>query len=229
MRILGLQNLTLLDYPGKTACTVFTGGCNLRCPFCHNAPLVVGKMEGEIAEEEFFAFLEKRKRILDGVAVTGGEPLLHPDAPEFLAKIKSLGYSVKLDTNGTFPDALETVIKEKLVDRIAMDIKNCPEKYGETVGRENFDIAPIERSIALIKESGIDYEFRTTVSATFHTEEDLLALGRWISPAKFYAIQAFKTTGELLGDNIVGYDENTLRNFVNMLKPYFETVVLRGV
>ena len=173
MIIGGLQKLTLLDFPGTVACTVFTVGCNLRCPFCHNPALVFNPPEDmRMSEEDFFAFLKKRQGILDGVAITGGEPLLHSDIGEFIAKIKSMGYKVKLDTNGTFPDRLEKILAEGNVDYVAMDLKNTFDKYAETVGISNFDVELIKRSIRLIQESGVAHEFRTTVVAPLHEADD---------------------------------------------------------
>ena len=179
----GLQKLTLLDFPGTVACTVFTVGCNLRCPFCHNPALVFNPPEEyRISEEEFFAFLNKRKGILDGVAITGGEPTLMPYLPDFMAEIHELGYTVKLDTNGTRPEVLRTVIARGLVDYVAMDIKNSKEKYGATVGfDQTYDLAPIEESISVLMENKVDFEFRTTVSRTFHTPDDIRIIGEWLA------------------------------------------------
>lgn len=165
MKVTGIQKLTLLDYPGVVACTVFTAGCNFRCPFCHNAMLVLPEQIDDecLTDEEVFGFLKKRRGVLDGVAVTGGEPLLHADMPEFLARVKDLGYKIKLDTNGSNPELLSEIVKNKLVDRVAMDIKNAPEEYARTIGLKSFDIAPVERSKEMLLRGDIDYEFRTTV------------------------------------------------------------------
>ena len=165
MKVTGIQKLTLLDYPGVVACTVFTAGCNFRCPFCHNAMLVLPEqIDNEcLTDDEVFGFLKKRRGVLDGVAVTGGEPLLHADMPEFLARVKELGYKIKLDTNGSNPELLSEIIKNKLVDRVAMDIKNAPEEYARTIGLESFDIAPVERSKEMLLRGDIDYEFRTNI------------------------------------------------------------------
>ena len=185
MLIAGLQKLTLLDFPGKTACTVFTPGCNFRCPFCHNALLVTDIDGGTfLDEEEFFSFLNKRKGILEGVAITGGEPTLQRELPLFIKRIKDLGFLVKLDTNGTNPEMLEALIKEGLVDRVAMDVKNDPSLYGETAGLKNFDIAGVARSRDLLLEGRCDYEFRTTVVKGLHTKESLKGAARWIEGAK---------------------------------------------
>jgi len=229
MKILGLQRLSLLDYPGKLACTIFTGGCNLRCPFCHNAPLVTEIRNGEIPDDEILDFLKSRKGRLDGVCVSGGEPLIQPDIEDFISKIKDIGYSVKLDTNGTSPDKLKFLIKSKLVDYVAMDIKNSPQKYAQTVGKSNFDIVPVQKSVSLLMENKVNYEFRTTVTKTFHTEEDLLKIGKWLSGAEKYYLQAFVDSGNIIDPDVVGYDKKTLVHFCNLLKPYFKIVELRGV
>ncbi|MDD7494241.1 MAG: anaerobic ribonucleoside-triphosphate reductase activating protein, partial [Eubacteriales bacterium] len=177
MLIHGLQKLTLLDYPGKVACTVFTGGCNFRCPFCHNGSLVLRPDEGEhIPEEELFALLKKRQGVLEGVCITGGEPTLAFGLETLMARIKEMGYLVKLDTNGTRPKAVKRIIDAGLADMIAMDIKNSYKKYPETCGVPGYDTAPVKESIQLIMSSGIDYEFRTTVMREFHTPDDIRAI-----------------------------------------------------
>ncbi len=200
----GLQKLTLLDFPGTVACTVFTVGCNLRCPFCHNPALVFNPPEDmRISEDEFFAFLKKRQGILDGVAITGGEPLLHADIGEFIAKIKAMGYKVKLDTNGTYPDRLEKILAEGNVDYIAMDLKNTFEKYAGTVGIEGFDVSLIRRSIELIQKSGVAYEFRTTVVSPLHKAGDFVTIAKQVEGTERYFLQSFVDSGELLnGDGL---------------------------
>ena len=160
MRIGGLQKVTLLDYPGKVACTVFLPGCNLRCPFCHNGGLVLGPMPAELDSEELLAFLRKRRGLLDGVCVTGGEPLLRPDLPELLSQIKELGYPVKLDTNGGRPAQLRALAEAGLVDYVAMDVKNSPGRYGETAGVPGLDLAPFRESVSFLLQGTVDYEFR---------------------------------------------------------------------
>lgn len=191
--------MTLLDYPGKVACTLFTGGCNFRCPFCHNA-LLVTELDptAVIPEEEILSYLEKRKGVLDGVCVTGGEPLLMPDLLPFLRKVKEKGYAVKLDTNGSFPERLREIVSAGVVDKVAMDVKNCREKYGETIGLPSFDPAPIDESIAFLLNGTIDYEFRTTVSEEFHSVQDIVSLAEWIRGAKEYHIQNFVDSGNLI-------------------------------
>ena len=198
MIIEGLQKTTLLDYPGCVACTLFAHGCNLRCPFCHNAGLVVRKPENIIEKEELAAFLQKRKGILDGVCLTGGEPLMQKDAIEFIEFLKSFGYKVKLDTNGFYPDRLAEIIERGLVDYIAMDIKSSKQGYAKAVGIQDIDIASAVRSVELIMGSGIDYEFRTTAVKGLHLVSDFEEIGRWLSGAKRYFIQQFIDSGDLI-------------------------------
>ena len=231
MFISGLQKLTLLDYPGRVACTVFTGGCNFRCPFCHNAPLVLPeRLAQDTDEEQVLAFLRKRTGILDGVAITGGEPLIHKEIPSFLEKVKALGFSIKLDTNGSFPEMLESIVKAGLVDRVAMDIKNCPEKYAETIGLKDFDIAPVERSKSFLMECGIDYEFRTTVVKGIHTEESLLGAAEWIAGAKEYYLQQFKDSGDVIAiDGLSAYDEKEMHALADAVAQFVPSVKVRGV
>lgn len=197
MNIAGYQPLTLLDYPGKLATTAFTLGCVLRCPFCHNPELIeptseeLQKMGGD-KTQAFLAFLVKRRGTLDGVCITGGEPTLHSDLLDFIRKIKSMGFLVKLDTNGAFPDIVENIIKTKLVDFWAMDIKHTPEKYPLASGNRDIPIKNFRQSVALIRESGAEYEFRTTVVPGIHEEEDFDEIGEWIRGAKHYALQEFR-------------------------------------
>ena len=191
VKIAGLQKLTLLDYPGKTACTVFTWGCNLRCPFCHNAGLVTEPLTEAITADELYVFLKKRTGLLDGVCVTGGEPLLQPDLFEFLKPIRDMGFAVKLDTNGTFPDRLISLVEEKLVDRVAMDIKNAPALYARTAGLETMDMAAVMKSRNFLLSGSVEYEFRTTVVRGLHTRESLVEAARWIAGAQAYFLQQF--------------------------------------
>lgn len=198
MRLFGLQKLTLLDYPERIACTVFTGGCNLRCPFCHNGSLALGDSKDEISEEEFFSFLESRAGRLDGVCISGGEPTLQPDLADFVRKIKALGFSVKLDTNGTRPEVISSLICEGLLDYIAMDIKNSPTKYAETAGVKAFDYSPIAESIKIISESGVAHEFRTTVTAELHDAKDIREICKNLHQDAKYYLQAYRDEGEIL-------------------------------
>jgi len=194
MRIGGYQKLTLIDYPGKIAATVFTVGCSFRCPFCHNPELVLSAQfpAPNNMEEEFFDFLENRKGKLEGVCITGGEPTIQPDIVDFIKKIKKMGFLVKLDSNGTRPDVLMQVIKEKLVDFISMDIKNSPGEYSKTVGTKA-DMEKIRLSVEMIMNSGIDYEFRTTVVPGIHTEKNFDEIAEWIKGAKAYYLQEFRS------------------------------------
>lgn len=229
MKIKGLQKTTLLDFPGKVACTVFTGGCNFRCPFCHNASLVLGADEvSDISEESFFSFLSKRKGILDGVCVTGGEPLLQHDIIPFLEKIHTLGFAIKLDTNGWFYEKLKQIISLGLVDHIAMDIKNTKEKYALTAGLEDIS-ENVFKSIELIMSCGVSYEFRTTVVRELHIEEDILNIAKMISGAKEYYLQGFKDSGDLIGSGFSAHTEATMSSMLEAVRPYVNKCALRGV
>lgn len=229
MFIKGFQKLTLLDFPGRTACTVFTGGCNFRCPFCHNALLVTDMDDAQYTEEEIFDHLEKRKNVLDGVAVTGGEPLLQKDIERFLYEIKEKGFAVKLDTNGSYPEKLSGILQLGLADYVAMDIKNCKEKYAETIGLKNFDITPVEESMALLKESGVDYEFRTTVTANFHTIDDIEKLAQWIEGTPRYYLQNFVDSGSLIDSSCKGVSKSEMNEMLERVRLYIPNAQLRGI
>lgn len=231
MLIAGLQKLTLLDYPGRVACTVFTGGCNLRCPFCHNASLVLPGKQGEIMdEEEFFSFLRKRQGVLEGVAITGGEPLLQKDMPAFLSRVRDMGYSIKLDTNGCYPEKLQEIVSAGLVDRVAMDIKNSPELYAVTVGIPGFDIKAVERTKNFLLEDRVEYEFRTTAVKGLHTQESIARAARWIEGAKEYYLQQFKNSGELLnGAGLNSFDEDEMNRLLKAAAEFVPVVQLRGI
>lgn len=231
MLLKGLQKLTLLDYPQKMACTVFTGGCNFRCPFCHNASLVLGDRLAESAslpEEEFFKFLEKRKNILEGVCVSGGEPTLMPDIIPFLYKIKKMGFSVKLDSNGSRPDVLADAIAEGIIDYVAMDIKNSQESYGATVGLPDFDISPILESTELLMRGEVDFEFRTTLVKGLHSEEDIISIGKWLRGDEKYFLQTFIDSGDLISDGFGKIDENTTKHLLTLLRAYVPNAQIRG-
>ena len=223
--------MTLLDYPGRVACTVFTPGCNLRCPFCHNAMLVLpGEETPLLEEEEILAFLKTRQGLLDGVAITGGEPLLHADIGAFLEKVRALGFAVKLDTNGTFPDRLEELIGAGLVDRVAMDIKNGPSRYAQTVGLPTVDLAALERSKELLLRGTVDYEFRTTVVRPLHTEESLREAARWIAGAKEYYLQQYKDSGHVIDAAGLGaYTESEMHALAAAVAEIVPAVQVRGV
>lgn len=229
MIIKGFQKLTLLDFPGRTACTVFTGGCNFRCPFCHNALLVTEQDDIFYTEEEIFDHLKLRKNVLDGVAVTGGEPLLQKDIERFLYEIKDLGYAVKMDTNGSFPEKLKGILELGLADYVAMDIKNCKEKYAETIGLKNYDIAPVEESMEILKNSGVDYEFRTTVTENFHTNEDIEKLAEWIKGTPKYFLQNFVDSGMLIDGSCKGVSRPQMREMLEIVKKYVPNAELRGI
>ena len=228
MNITGLQKPTRLDFPGKIACTVFTSGCNFRCPFCHNASLVNGSNKENISEEEFFDFLDKRKGILEGVCITGGEPTLQKDLKDFIIKVKSMGFLVKLDTNGYKPELLSDLIDSNLLDYVAMDIKNSKEKYGLTVDIENFDLAPILKSIDILINSKIEYEFRTTVVKELHNESDIIKISEWIKNSKKYFLQGFIDSGDILNGSFNGYDENTMKNLLKLSQESIKHTELRG-
>ena len=230
MRIDGLQKMTLLDFPGKVACTVFTGGCNFRCPFCHNALLVTKLPEKpDYTEDEILSFLEKRVGLLDGVAITGGEPLLNPDIADFIRKIRDMGYAVKLDTNGSFPERLKAIVGEGLVDYVAMDIKNRREKYAETIGLKNLDLSKIEESVEFLKSGTVDYEFRTTVVKQFHTVEDIRAAAEWIGGAKRYFLQNFVDSGELICEEVCGVDKETMLKMKSVAADFVPQTEIRGI
>ena len=229
MQISGIQKLTLLDYPGKVACTVFTQGCNLRCPFCHNAPLVVEYTPPAMTEDELLAYLKKRVGVLEGVAITGGEPTLHADLPELMAKIRALGYSIKLDTNGTNPTLLREILEAGLAQRVAMDIKNAPELYERTVGCKA-DMEKISESKELLLSGVVDYEFRTTVVKGLHTRESLIAAAQWIAGAKEYYLQQFKNSGNLiLPEGLSEYTTEEMLALLDAVKELVPNAKLRGI
>ena len=229
MKIHGLQKMTLLDFPGRVACTVFLGGCDFRCPFCHNYELVDGSAPALMDEDELFAFLEKRRGLLDGVAVTGGEPCLRPDLPALLRRIKALGYAVKLDTNGTHPALLRTILDEGLADYVAMDIKNSPEHYAATAGLDALDLAPVRESVRLLMEGRADYEFRTTVVAELHSDADFEAIGQWLAGARRYFLQRFTDRDSVPFGNLHAPSVEDLRRYASIVRQYLPDVQLRGV
>lgn len=229
MEIHGLQKMTLLDFPGRVACTVFLGGCDFRCPFCHNFELVENPGPGIMTEEDFFSFLGKRRGLLDGVAVTGGEPCLRKDLADFLARIREMGYKVKLDTNGNSPAMLRRVLETGLADYVAMDIKNSPEKYARTVGLPVLDLAPIRESVKMLMESDTEYEFRTTAVAELHEREDFEKIGQWITGAKRYFLQAFTDRDSVPFEGLHAPSGEQMRAFADAVRPFVPTVALRGV
>ena len=230
MRIGGLQKVTLLDYPGKVACTVFLPGCNLRCPFCHNPALVLpDRATGGLSTEKLLAFLETRRGKLDGVCVTGGEPTLYEDLPALLRQIRALGFAVKLDTNGSHPEALRAVVATGLVDYVAMDIKNSPAKYAATVGLPGFDLTPVRQSAALLLEGTVDYEFRTTAVAELHDDDSFREIAQWIAGAKRYYIQCFIDRDSVLRTGLHAPDKAQLERWADIVRPLIPSVELRGV
>ena len=226
MRIGGLQKTTLLDFPGRVACTVFLCGCNFRCPFCQNSGLLEGGGDG-IGEEEFFAFLQKRRGILDGVCVTGGEPLVHADIAAFLQKIKAAGYAVKLDTNGAFPARLKELCAAGLCDFVAMDIKNSPERYAMTAGVP-VDMDAVRESAAFLMSGEVGYEFRTTVVKELHRGEDFVNIGRWLRGAKRYFLQTFRDGDSVLRRGLSPCSEAEMQTFKKLLLPFIPAAKLRG-
>ena len=224
----GLQKVTLLDFPGKVACTVFLTGCYLRCPYCHNPELVLPRNNGEtVSENGLFEFLFSRKGKLDGVCITGGEPTLYPNLTNLIRRIREMGFLVKLDSNGTVPEILNLLLREKLLDYVAMDIKNAPSQYAETCGADV--IKYVEKSVALLKNSNIDYEFRTTVCHPFHSPKSMEEIGQWLRNAKRYYIQPFVDSGNLLGSGISAMAKPELKTLLKAVKPYIPSAELRGV
>ncbi len=218
----------MLDYPNHLACTLFAHGCNLRCPFCHNSSLVVKKSESNISTDYLSDFLSKRKGILDGICLTGGEPLMQKDVVEFLKYLKGFGYKIKLDTNGCFPQKLKTVLDEGLADYIAMDIKSSKENYSLAAGAKA-DISAVSKSVDLIMASGADYEFRTTAVKEIHTAEDFKAIANWISGAKNYFIQQFNDSGNLISKGFSGFSKEEMQNFLDIVKTDIPNAELRGI
>ena len=226
----GFQKLTLLDFPGKTACTLFTGGCDLRCPFCHNAELVLHPEDAPtVGETEILAYLERRRGILDGVAITGGEPLMHPEIAGFLRQVRAMGYAVKLDTNGTYPLRLRTLVEEGLLDYVAMDVKASPAAYPAVVGLPQFKTDRIAESIRFLLTDAVDYEFRTTVVREYHDLAGIDALGRWIRGAKRHYLQAFKDSGALIGAGLSAVPKSEMLQMRDVMLQYVAACELRGV
>ena len=230
MVIHGLNKLTLLDYPGRVACTLFTGHCNFRCPFCHNASLVLHpELEPEIPLSEIMDFLKKRKGILTGVAITGGEPMLWDDLPDLMRMIKGEGYQVKLDTNGYRPDLLEAVLREGLADMVAMDIKSSRENYAFAAGLPDLDITRIERSADLLMHSGIPFEFRTTVVRELHTKSDMYDIAEWLAGDEPFFLQGFKDSGMVMRQGLHACTKQEMEELAAILKEKIPKVEIRGV
>ena len=226
MNVQGYQKLTLLDFPDRTACTIFTGGCNLRCPFCHNAGLVRTPLAEANRTDEVLEYLQKRRGILDGVCITGGEPLLQPDLADFLRKIKDMGYAIKLDTNGSLPDRLAALLVSGLVDYVAMDVKSSPAGYAAATGTE-VDVTVYERSVQLIRHSGVPFEFRTTAVGGIHTPEDFAAIAQWLGDVPYF-IQRFVDSGQLLGEGFHPFSIEEMEHLLTTVRTHVPSAQLRG-
>lgn len=230
MKICGLQKTTLLDFPGRVAATLFTGGCNFRCPFCHNSGLLSEDAEAAYSVREILQFLEKRKRILEGVCITGGEPTLQPDLEDFIRDIRSLGLAVKLDTNGYRPDVLKALCQKGLLDYAAMDIKAGRDRYETAAGVCGLDMKRIDESIRFLLEGHLPYELRTTVVRGIHEAEDFRQIGPWIKGCRRYFLQAFKDSGDILVPQAYdAFSAEEMRAFMELVRPYAEEVSLRGI
>ena len=231
----GIQKFTLIDYPDKTACTIFIKGCNFRCPYCQNASLIkTAENSRLINEDEILDFLKTRTGLLDGVCISGGEPLSYdnreiqeePDA--FIKKVKDMGFLVKLDTNGSYPDRLKRLINSGNIDYAAMDVKNSPAKYALTVGIADYNVSQINESIKILRNSSVPHEFRTTVVRDFHDYEDLLEIAEWISGAEKYFLQRFVDSATVLHRGLREYSDTELQQFVQNLKAILPGIQLRG-
>jgi pyruvate formate lyase activating enzyme len=230
MIIKGLQKLTLLDFPDKMACTLFTFGCNFRCPFCHNASLVLAERADDavMPEEEFFTFLSRRRGILEGVCISGGEPTLQPDLPAFIARIKDMGYAVKLDTNGYRPAVLKSLVEAGLLDYVAMDIKNSLPLYGKTVGIERFDTKPVEESMDYLMEGHVPFEFRTTLVRGLHTVDSIRDMGRRLAGEEKFFLQSFEDSGDLIRSGMEGISPSETEVLLSALREHIPNAQIRG-
>lgn len=230
MKICGLQKTTLLDFPGHVAATIFLGGCNFRCPFCHNKDLLGSDAEALFSQEELLSFLKKRASILEGVCITGGEPTLFPEELESLiGEIRGYGYLVKLDTNGSRPDVLKHLCREKLLDYVAMDIKSSPAGYAKVAGVPDLNLVPIRESVDFLKEGHVPYEFRTTVVKELHSARDFLEIGAWLQGAPRYFLQNYVESDHVLQPGFSSYRPEQLQSFARILEPYIPHVELRGI
>lgn len=229
MDIYGLEKLSLVDYDGFVAATVFTGSCNFKCGFCHNSALVLDyKTLPPIAESEILRYLKKRKGILEGLCITGGEPTLNPDLPEFIKKVKDIGYSVKVDTNGTNPEMVKLLVKEGLADYFAVDIKNDRAHYAEIIGFKTFDTQKIEQTVEFLLSGQVGYEFRTTLIAEYHKAENIKRIGEWIKGADKYFMQKFKSGDNCIAQNLSPVSEEKAKDFAEIIRPFVKSVGLRG-
>lgn len=229
MKICGLQKTTLLDFPGHVAATIFTGGCNFRCPFCHNSDLLGNNVPAAFTEEEILKFLKKRRGILEGAAITGGEPTLQPDLREFILRVRGLGYQIKLDTNGSRPDVLKSLCEDGLIDYVAMDIKTCKERYPEVSGIPSMNIGAIIESVEYLKTGTIPYEFRTTVVRELHCAGDFEKIGPWISGCPSYFLQNFVESENVLEQGFSCCSKEELLSYLEIVKPYVGHAALRGI
>ncbi len=230
MILAGMQNLTLLDFPGRTACTLFTYGCNFRCPFCHNASLVTENAPAvPLDAETVYAYLQKRRGLLDGVCITGGEPLLQHDLAEFIRPIREMGYAVKLDTNGSMPQRLIAMCESGLIDMVAMDIKNAPALYAATAGTEQVSVEAVNESVRYLMGGSIPYEFRTTVVQEYHTEESFAVIGSWLQGAKAYYLQQFTDSGALIQSGLHACTPSQMRRFLEIVQTHIPHAALRGM
>lgn len=229
MKIHGLQKMTLLDFPGRVACTVFLGGCDFRCPFCHNSELLDMNAPAVMDDVEFTDFLKTRTGILDGVVITGGEPTLRRELPEFIEKIRDMGFKIKLDTTGNHPDVLKRLVSERLIDYVAMDVKNCRERYGETIGIPGFGTDKIDESIRFLLEGKVEYEFRTTVVKQFHDKDSFIGIGKWIRGADRYFLQQFVDRETVPFAGLEPRSEKEMKEYIHIVQPYVGTAELRGV
>ncbi len=231
MKIAGIQKLTLLDYPGTVACTLFTQGCNFRCPFCQNASLVLPEQYPDpLPSDQILDFLRKRYGILEGVAITGGEPLLQPDIADFLARVKEIGYRIKLDTNGTNPDALAELMEEGLVDRVAMDIKASPDGYHIAAGLSRVAVDRIDKTRVLLMSGRIPFEFRTTVVNGIHTDEEMRKIAEWIAGDEEYYLQQYRESGEIVDrTGLTSPDEAQMRHYADIVRAFVPNVQIRGL
>ena len=230
MKLCGLQKTTLLDFPGMVAATVFTGGCSFRCPFCHNSELLGSEARESLTTEALLGFLDRRKNILGGVCITGGEPTLQPDLEELILDIRAIGLAVKLDTNGYRPDILEDLCKKGLLDFVAMDIKGGKSNYANAAGIPSLNIDPIEESIHFLLKGSVPYEFRTTVVRGIHTAQDFMEIGPWIAGCPAYYLQRFTESGQVLRPNTFSdFTKPEMEEFADLIRPYVKTVALRGI
>ena len=230
MKIGGFQKTSLLDYPKNVSAIVWTVGCNFHCPFCYNKDLVDGNVK-LISEEEIFSFLEKRKGLIDGLVISGGEPLMQKDIVDFITRVKKLGYLIKIDTNGTFPEKLQELIDKKLVDYISMDVKAPKKKYGRLAGAKP-DISKIEKSIDIIRNHAPDYEFKTTFAPNLLDKKDIVEIAKWLEGSKRFYLQQFKGDTPLISselNNIVPYPKEDLVKTLEEIKPFFKNCDVRGI